>query len=132
MSGSASAGRGDQGSETDEGGTLLFCVETCDVEGVDMLDERYFATLEEAKTYAGRPSTAYRWLCEQGYYAKGKNGIERDWVYFWWSPGTSWGDPEGRGCGIPLKRTGFADYFPADPAYDPPPRRMQSRADLLK
>ena len=108
-----------------------FCVETYrDAAGLNLITTRFFATLEAATAFADLSRVGYQWLSEWGAYRKKSDDVEETWIYFWWSPNTDWGKPEQRTFGVPHERRRPVDYWPLDPAYRPPPWRLQSRADL--
>jgi hypothetical protein len=76
---------------------------------------RFFEDLREAQTFAEVQAQRFRavWLCEIGFYET-RQGLERtDWIYFWWSEGTNWGECSGRRMGYPC------DYQSELTSYEP-------------
>ena len=114
--------------------TDLFAVEVCsDAAGVlPSVPERYFSTIDKAKAYFSSTDGKFCWISEWGTYRTRSGSLKETWFYFWWSPGTDYGVPNERGCGVrcDARSVRAVEYWPYDPAYVPSPGKARSIREL--
>jgi hypothetical protein len=100
-------------------GVTWYCVEfanNADQESPNL--ELFTENLVEARTARDRGAETYPfwWMSERGEYQSGQT-TKVDWMYFSWSPNTSWGVSYGRGTGIASQSESYRarEYTPCGP-----------------
>lgn len=82
-------------------------------------NEEFFGSHHEAAVYAEEQSKRFRcvWMSELGFYETRTGHNRKDWIYFWWSPNTDWGELHGRRTGFPAAGSSqLVSYVPLSEA----------------
>jgi hypothetical protein len=101
-------------------GKAFYCVEWSNDPDTQNCPTKFTTSRKEALDLAEKQYKNFRcvWISELGeYYNKNRN-VRNDWMYFWWSKETFWGNLPPQGCAVPESHNYAVEYRQLKP-FDP-------------